>query len=179
MEDIIRPVEKKAKILNYKEKISIAHKVAAAMCHVHSFGILHRDLKTSNVLIGNDFTEIYLIDFGISRVCTSSRMTLNIGTTAMIAPELLGGDGKYSQKADVYSYGIMLWEIYTQSRPYEEITSWVIPTKVMEGYRPHIPEDCPELFRNLMVECWDQSPHKRPSFMEIFQLLDKNIPYCI
>ena len=173
LEEILRPMDESQKVmLDWNAKILITSKICAAMTYIHSLGILHRDLKTSNVLVGNDFDEVYLIDFGISRVL-SSRMTLNVGTTAMIAPELLEGNGKYSEKADVYSFSIMLWEIVSQRRPYEEIGSWEIPGKVMDGYRPTIPKDCLDILEDIIIACWDQNPSKRPSFQDVTDMIEK------
>ncbi|RQM18965.1 hypothetical protein B5M09_008441 [Aphanomyces astaci] len=104
-------------------KTAVAADVADALCFLHSFmpTIIHRDLKSKNVLMGANW-DAKLSDFGISRVAShDNTMTSNIGTVAWIAPEVLTG-GHYSEKADIYSFGVFLSELDTLESPYAEMT---------------------------------------------------------
>ncbi len=85
--------------LSMRSKLVIAMNIAKGMEYLHAIGILHRDLKPSNVLVGAD-DEVAVTDFGISRMRDRGRMTLNVGTIQWIAPEILEGNGKYTETAD-------------------------------------------------------------------------------
>ncbi|KAN0042573.1 hypothetical protein ACTA71_011381 [Dictyostelium dimigraforme] len=162
----------KEKPLAYFTQLSIASDIANAMKHLHSIGVIHRDLKSLNVLITEDFTA-KVIDFGTSRnVDLAKQMTLNLGTSCYMSPELFKGNG-YDETCDVYAFGIVLWEIIARKEPYENINSWSIPVMVAKGERPTIPADCPSEYSKLIKACWADKPKKRPSFKEICDSLKK------
>ncbi|GAM26536.1 hypothetical protein SAMD00019534_097110 [Acytostelium subglobosum LB1] len=158
--------------LPYSLKLSIAIDVANAMEYLHSHGIIHRDLKSGNVLIANDI-KAKVIDFGTSRsIDLSKQMTLNLGTSCWMAPEVFRND-TYTESCDVYSFGIVLWEIYTRTEPYSGINSWSIPVMVTKGERPAIPNDCPSDLSKLMKACWVDKAKKRPKMKEVRLQLTK------
>ncbi|KAM9998727.1 hypothetical protein ACTFIY_008379 [Dictyostelium cf. discoideum] len=160
----------KEKPLAYFTQLSIASDIANAMKHLHSIGVIHRDLKSLNVLITEDFSA-KVIDFGTSRnVDLAKHMTLNLGTSCYMSPELFKGNG-YDETCDVYAFGIVLWEIIARKEPYENINSWSIPVLVAKGDRPTIPADCPSEYSKLIKACWTDKPKKRPSFKEICETL--------
>ncbi|KAM9977831.1 hypothetical protein ACTFIR_011705 [Dictyostelium discoideum] len=162
----------KEKPLAYFTQLSIASDIANAMKHLHSIGVIHRDLKSLNVLITEDFTA-KVIDFGTSRnVDLAKQMTLNLGTSCYMSPELFKGNG-YDETCDVYAFGIVLWEIISRKEPYENINSWSIPVLVAKGERPTIPADCPSEYSKLIKACWIDKSKKRPSFKEICDTLKK------
>ncbi|KAN0006671.1 hypothetical protein ACTFIU_003387 [Dictyostelium citrinum] len=162
----------KEKPLAYFTQLSIASDIANAMKHLHSIGVIHRDLKSLNVLITEDFTA-KVIDFGTSRnVDLAKQMTLNLGTSCYMSPELFKGNG-YDETCDVYAFGIVLWEIIARKEPYENVNSWSIPVMVAKGERPTIPSDCPSEYSKLIKACWADKPKKRPSFKEICDSLKK------
>ncbi|KAK5579991.1 hypothetical protein RB653_000003 [Dictyostelium firmibasis] len=162
----------KEKPLVYFTQISIASDIANAMKHLHSIGVIHRDLKSLNVLITEDYTA-KVIDFGTSRnVDLAKQMTLNLGTSCYMSPELFKGNG-YDETCDVYAFGIVLWEIIARKEPYENVNSWSIPVMVSKGERPTIPADCPSEYSKLIKACWTDKPKKRPSFKEICEVLKK------
>ena len=97
--DVVRDPEI---LFNWRKKVDMALQVASAMEYLHTYGIIHRDLKSLNVLVMRDMT-LKLTDYGTSRVI-SENMTQNVGTVAWIAPEVLESE-TYTVKADVYSFG--------------------------------------------------------------------------
>ena len=142
----------------------IALGVAAGLAYVHSKNMLHRDVKSLNILLdADDFPKI--CDFGLSRVVTrDSFMTPNIGTPQWTAPEVLESKA-YDEKADVYSFGIMLWEMLTRDIPFRGMKEHQIVAAVAKNnYRPVIPSDCPMKLAKLIKLCWDRDPERRPTF---------------
>jgi serine/threonine protein kinase len=157
-------------------KLRVALEVAMGMLYLHNHcNLIHRDLKSLNLLATslNDIVTIKVCDFGVSRVVDRRKtMTGNVGTVSWIAPEVFG-QRKYSEKADVYSFGIVLWELYTRKVPFTDIHSFSIPVAVIKGDRPSIPKDCPAQLKKLIRACWDPKPQKRPSFQRIIELITR------
>lgn len=165
--------------LPWKVRISIAVQASKGMNYLHCHQprpIIHRDLKSPNLLVGDHFLT-KVCDFGLSRVQDNlSKSMTTVGTTCWMAPELLKNDHRYSEKVDVYSMGIVLWEIATRLDPYIGITPIQVITKLLtEDIRPDlksIPEECPRELEELMCLCWATNPSDRPSFGEIITQLD-------
>jgi len=151
-------------------KTIAAFDIARGMQFLHSHQIVHRDLKSLNVLLDSDF-HIRICDFGFSRHASEdSFMTQNIGTPHWMAPELLGSKTSYTSKIDVYAYGIVLWEIATGSIPYNGMDAQHITSQVLhDDIRPALPTEINPVMRDLITQCWDRNPDVRPSFDEIIK----------
>jgi len=160
----------------YPKVLYIAMSVARGMEFLHSCNLIHRDLKSNNLLIKNissPYCEIKICDFGLSRVVDKSKlMTGNVGTVSWIPPEIFEKK-QYNEKCDVYSYGIILWELYYRKIPFADISSFEIPVQVIEGKRPPITKDIPKGYAKLMKICWFGKSSKRPSFTQIIKFLSK------
>jgi serine/threonine protein kinase len=105
-------------------------------------------------------------------------MTSNLGTTAWCAPELLTATSttRYSVKVDVYSFGMVLWELWEKRRPYDELQSrFDITDAIKGGKRPHISDSCPPAFRSIMQRCWQAEPARRPTFKYIERYLKEEL----
>ncbi|EIE23924.1 kinase-like protein [Coccomyxa subellipsoidea C-169] len=159
--------------------------IAAGMDYLHSLGVLHGDLKGANVLLKstNDDPRGYtckLADFGLSRVLETHAThvsTKTYGTLAYMPAELLQ-DGRMSRAADVYSFAMIMWELFACKRLYEGHIASQVFFKVLMGCRPNMPESMPEGFRKLMMDCWDTDATKRPPFEEVhrrLQLLHEDV----
>mmetsp|Transcript_21928 Transcript_21928/g.43922 ORF Transcript_21928/g.43922 Transcript_21928/m.43922 type:complete len:984 (-) Transcript_21928:52-3003(-) len=152
----------------------VASGSARGMCYLHSGcpPVLHRDLKSANILLDESYTA-KLADFGLSRLkAVRSGMTGNCGTVQWMAPEVLCSED-YAEPADVYSFGIILWEMLTQECPYEGMTPIQCALAVLnQNYRPEIPAWCPQPFRALIKNCVERDPKARPTFPQILQALD-------
>jgi len=154
-----------------RKKISLD--IAKGVLYLHSFEIpvLHRDLKSLNILLDDNFNG-KLADFGWTRM-KANVMTCKIGTYQWMAPEVIEGQ-RYTEKADVFSFGIILWELATRKPPYYGIDGTEVSIRVIkENMRPKILEkECPAGFLILMKDCWQREQDKRPSFLQIIERLE-------
>lgn len=153
----------------------IAIDVSRAMDYLHTREppLAHLDLKSLNILISSYQSDALIVakvaDFGLTRVLAPSFKLRNIFNPTWVAVEVLKGE-QYNEMADVYSYAIVLYELYTRQFPfheYEEFRS--LPPIVMEeaiinGLRPSIPASCPPHYASLISRCWDENPSNRPTF---------------
>lgn len=145
-------------------KASIALDVLEAIVYLHSFPspIIHRDLKSKNVLLSASY-EAKLSDFGVSREWqVDTTMTAGIGTMAWIAPEVLRGE-RYTEMADIYSFGVILSELATCIKPFDGVTNALIVLKVTSEEKPDLGQNCPEDIRELADRCLSFNANDRPS----------------
>jgi len=158
--------------LKWQQRLRMARDVAAGMRYLHAREppMLHRDLKSSNLLV-DDAMVVKVSDFGFARIKEDHATMTRCGTPAWSSPEVLQGD-RYDEKADVYSLGIVLWEILTLRHPYDDCNFMQVAIEVMEGKRPDIPRDCDQAYSKLLRKCWRAKPEHRPTMEEAFQSLN-------
>ncbi|KAK3256548.1 hypothetical protein CYMTET_34320 [Cymbomonas tetramitiformis] len=153
------------------ERLRVLHQTCTGMAFLHSFQppILHRDLKSSNVLVDTGL-RCKICDFGLSRSQGSS-MTNTLGTVQWSSPEMLRQED-VTPASDVYSFGVLIWELLTHRVPYDEMNSLNVAVQVAyHGMRLPIPPNCPSKADELMQRCWEEDPAKRPSFSDILDQL--------
>ena len=140
--------------LSWEFRKKMALDIAKGVLYLHSFQppILHRDLKSLNVLLDHA-CNAKLADFGWTRI-KAKVMTSKIGTYQWMAPEVIAGF-KYTEKADVFSFGVILWELATRKPPYYGIEGTEVSKRVVnDDMRPKISErECPAPFLDLMKRC--------------------------
>ncbi|KAJ0785512.1 putative dual-specificity kinase TKL-Pl-4 family [Helianthus annuus] len=166
-------IKNRRKKLAFKVVVQMALDLARGLSYLHSEKIVHRDVKTENMLLDKSRT-IKIADFGVARVEASNPndMTGETGTLGYMAPEVLNGNA-YNRKCDVYSFGICLWEIYCCDMPYPDLSfSEVTSAVVRQNLRPEIPRCCPSSLANVMKRCWDANPDKRPGMEEVVTMLE-------
>lgn len=147
--------------------VSWSKQIAAGMAYLHNHKIIHRDLKSPNVLIGRG-EVVKISDFGTSREWNeiSTRMSF-AGTVAWMAPEIIRNE-PCSEKVDIWSYGVVLWELLSGEIPYKDVDSSAIIWGVgNNSLHLPIPSSCPEGYRLLVKQCWSAKPRNRPSFKHI------------
>ncbi|KAL1138403.1 hypothetical protein AAG570_008467 [Ranatra chinensis] len=159
-----------------------AIQIARGMNYLHDgalISLIHRDLKSSNVLLaeaidGDDFQfkTLKITDFGLAReVYRTTRMSA-AGTYAWMAPEVIKSS-TFSKASDIWSYGVVLWELLTGETPYKGIEALSVAYGVaVNKLTLPIPSTCPKAWKNLMEDCWKSDPHQRPSFENILSYLD-------
>ena len=168
--------------LSYLEVLKVGRDVALGLEYLHPT-VIHRDLKPQNILLDAD-GRAKIIDFGISRTKSpfdSYVKTETGGTPGYMAPEVFDGDGRISEKCDIYSLGIVLCELMARESgwPPEEYrhVAQVIVAVLNHNKRPRIPEECPPELQRLITKCWGAEPARRPSATEVRQQLEFMINY--
>ncbi len=157
-----------------------ATEIARGVEYLHQFKYIHRDLKSGNVLLMEDLTA-KICDFGSAKQVqmenVSTVQTSRTGTYKWRSPEAIRGE-KVSSSWDVYSYGIMLWELVTHKIPFSHLNlripgkEFELQTKISDGERPPIPDSCDPNLASLMRHCWAEDPGSRPTFTEILTALE-------
>ncbi|KAL5997668.1 hypothetical protein ACLOJK_008598 [Asimina triloba] len=163
------------KPLPLEKIIAFSLDIARAMEYVHSQGFIHRDLKPENILFDED-SCLKVADFGIACEAAHRESIAEAedpGTYRWMAPEMIKHKC-YSQKVDVYGFGLVLWEMVTGTIPYEEMTPVQAAYAVVnKDLRPEIPVDCPVALQALIKQCWSTCPEKRPEFWQIVKVLEQ------
>ena len=162
--------------LKLHEIIRYALGVAMGLDYLHKINIIHRDIKTANLLLDEN-NVVKIADFGVARIQPSdgSTMTAETGTYRWMAPEVIAHQF-YNEKADVYSFGVMVWELMSGGEvPYPGYTPLQAAVGVVQrGLRPTISSTCNPVVAQVMQHCWAANPTERPSFEQIIGLL-KNV----
>ena len=160
--------------LTFSHRVRFALDAARGMHYLHTSNpvILHRDLKSDNLLVTDDLT-VKVADFGLTRFLSEGKQMTQVGTPMWMAPEIIQGR-QYTQKADVYAFGIILWEVLTRLEPYEDKEPMQIVLEVVnQQLRPHLPSELRDSpLVPLMEECWQQEPGLRPSFHQCVMRLE-------
>ncbi|XP_049913666.1 tyrosine-protein kinase SRK2 [Epinephelus moara] len=159
----------KGATLRVPDQIEMAAQVASGMAFLELQNYIHRDLAARNVLVGeNNICKV--ADFGLARVFMKENENVyeaKEGTKFPVkwtAPEAIH-DNKFSIKSDVWSFGILLYEIMTFGQmPYPGMTNYQVVQRVPQGYRMSSPANCPKVMYDIMMDCWKENEQERPTF---------------
>ncbi|XP_041872065.1 ephrin type-A receptor 7 [Corvus kubaryi] len=153
--------------------------IAAGMRYLADMGYVHRDLAARNILVNSNLV-CKVSDFGLSRVIEDDPEAVYTTTGGKIpvrwtAPEAIQYR-KFTSASDVWSYGIVMWEVMSYGeRPYWDMSNQDVIKAIEEGYRLPAPMDCPAGLHQLMLDCWQKERGERPKFEQIVGILDKMI----
>ncbi|KAK6127036.1 hypothetical protein DH2020_039214 [Rehmannia glutinosa] len=168
-------LQKKDRTIDRRKRLIIAMDAAFGMEYLHGKNIVHFDLKCENLLVNmrDPHRPVCKIgDLGLSKVKQHTLVSGGVrGTLPWMAPELLSGKSNMvTEKIDVYSFGICMWELLTGDEPYTDMhCASIIGGIVNNSLRPQIPTWCDPEWKSLMESCWASDPSQRPSFSEIAQ----------
>ncbi|XP_050886581.1 serine/threonine-protein kinase STY17 isoform X4 [Lathyrus oleraceus] len=159
-------------VLTLPSLLKVAIDVSQGVKYLHQNNIIHRDLKTANLLMDEKGQVVKVADFGVARLQDQSGiMTAETGTYRWMAPEVIQHK-PYNHKADVFSFGIILWELLTRKLPYEDLSPLQAAVGVVhKDLRPEIPRDAHPKLVELLHWCWHKDPSLRPEFSEVLKFL--------
>ncbi|KAG4157384.1 hypothetical protein ERO13_D02G059700v2 [Gossypium hirsutum] len=171
---LFRLLQRNAAKLERKRRVHMALDIARGMNYLHHCNptIVHRDLKSSNLLVDKNWT-VKVGDFGLSRLKHATFLTTKTGkgTPQWMAPEVLRNEPS-DEKSDIYSFGVILWELATGKIPWENLNSMqVIGTVGFMNQRLEIPKDLDPLWASIIESCWLSDPRSRPTFLELMDKL--------
>ena len=156
-------------------RLRVLRDIALGLSVLHAHELLHRDLKSLNILLDAD-GRAKLCDFGLSTLKSQAKETRDVGTLLWNAPEVLQGKAA-TMASDVYSFAIICWEVVTRRLPYKDSTTGHIKKSFAEhvqgGEREIIPTDCPPELAAVIKACWAQDPCQRPTASQVAQILEE------
>jgi len=159
-------------------KVKMVKQASKGMYFLHSSGIVHRDLKSMNLLLDSKW-NVKVSDFGLTQFKEQLKKEGEDGgdrpaSIQWTAPEVLNESPNINfEAADVYSFGIILWEVLTRMEPFTGMTPAAVAVAVLrDNLRPVIPEEAPPDYTSLITNCWDRDPTVRPHFLEILTRLE-------
>ncbi|ETO31434.1 protein kinase, partial [Reticulomyxa filosa] len=172
--------ESTRRFFTFREVIGMMCQAAKGILHLHEAKIVHRDIAARNILL--DFIPVrelkgsrvraVVCDFGLSRIAEGGAERGNftetkVGPIKWMSPESICGN-LYNTKTDAYSFGILMWEVFTGSEPYPDLPKISVAYHVLhKNYRPNVPNSWPPPLQYLIQRCWQTQPEYRPTFSEI------------
>jgi hypothetical protein len=155
--------------LTQRKLLIVARDIADGVAHLHAHSIVHRDLAARNLLV-NSKRVVKVADFGLARITNedqyASTVDASAGPAKWMAPETIE-KGKFSPAGDVWSFGVVLWELATGKRPFADMTAAAAAVAIAKGQRLPRPADISDEMWALMQSCWHTDPHKRPAMTQI------------
>ncbi|GMP76319.1 hypothetical protein CsSME_00033054 [Camellia sinensis var. sinensis] len=171
---LFRLLQRNTTRLDWRRRVHMALDVARGMNYLHHYNppIIHRDLKSSNLLVDKNWT-VKVGDFGLSRLKHETYLTTKTGkgTPQWMAPEVLRNESS-DEKSDVYSFGVVLWELATEKIPWDNLNSMqVIGAVGFMNQQLEIPKDVDPQWASIIESCWHSEPQCRPTFQELLERL--------
>ncbi|KAL3681993.1 hypothetical protein R1sor_000015 [Riccia sorocarpa] len=171
---LFRLLHRNTQGLDWKRRLRMALDVARGLNYLHNTTppIVHRDLKSSNLLVDKNWT-VKVGDFGLSRLKHSTYLSAKSGrgTPQWMAPEVLRNEPS-TERSDVYSFGVILWELATEEIPWNGLNPMqVVGVVGFMNRRLQIPDNIDKKYAQLIETCWDSDPNSRPSFEELVSIL--------
>lgn len=164
--------------LSNNDILNLAKGISSGMLHIHQHSIIHHDIRSANILLDDHWTP-KIGDFGLAQLDSCIQPGTGVGSLRWMAPEVFRKE-KYDQKADIYSFSMVMIEMLTGSVPFENDAPTQVSQRASnssENRRPTIPSSCPSELSTLIRECWDPFPEKRPSSEKLVEILKGISPF--
>lgn len=169
----------KSELLSGKDLWDIAIRIAQGLADLHRNGYIHRDLKSQSILF-DEHGRARISDIGLRQLKMASATITQGHSCSSIrwnAPECFDDNPRITDRSDIYSYGMILWELLTGEIPFKHISKeHIVISKVHSGVREKIPETCHPLWREIIESCWEATPTRRPSAIKILDRLMASRP---
>ncbi|RHZ88737.1 hypothetical protein Glove_21g104 [Diversispora epigaea] len=164
--------------INWNDKLFLLFEIAYNFRGFHNLDIVHQDFHPGNILLDNLKVSLHISDFGLSKIVgqnlENSKKRIIFGVLPYIAPEVLCGE-EYTKAADVYSFGMIAYELITGFAPYYDMPhDRNLALQICDGLRPKIPFHIPKLITRIIMRCWDARVAHQPTFEELGEKLDKS-----
>jgi serine/threonine protein kinase len=165
-------------MLTWGQKLLMLKDIALGLEEIHSMKLIHRDFHSGNILQSisksDGTSKTFVTDLGLCRPVNQTLKNISekrdvYGVMPYIAPEILRRTHDYNESSDIYSFGIIMWEILHEKSPFNNIPHNVnLAIKICEGLRPRIEKRrVPKWYIDLMIRCWNKDPLKRPDILEV------------
>src|SRR6266498_4489173 len=160
--------------IKWNEKLNILKNIVYGLNHLHNQKIIHRDFHSGNILYENEI-DIVISDLGISKSSIDNDDNEIYGVISYVAPEILQGK-EYTTASNIYSFGMIMWELMTGRMPFcDQKYDIELTINICKGFRPPVISNAPKGYIELMQECWNSDPNKRPTANYISDIFDEKI----
>src|SRR2546423_852693 len=154
--------------ITWKKRIQITANMLNALNRIHDENAVHRDLHSGNILYSQTYDYWYISDLGFCGPANKPTGSI-YGNLPYIAPEVITGKG-YTFASDIYSIGMLMCEISSGQPPFSDREhDDSLAKNIVNGIRPKIVPGIPLEYKNLMIQCWDANPAKRPTTKSLFE----------
>src|SRR5437763_10551236 len=152
--------------LTLKDRISMFYDLCGSLYYIHEKDLIHCDLHSGNVLVQEG--ACFITDFGLCGPVDDESSNKIYGITPYIAPEVLRRNKKNTKESDVYSIGMLMWEIFSGHPPFDDRAhDYHLILDICKGLRPQILPNMPKDYVEMMKKSWDDDPSKRPTILEL------------
>ncbi|RHZ75724.1 hypothetical protein Glove_212g227 [Diversispora epigaea] len=163
------------KELTWEDKIKNLYYIALGLARIHETGLMHKDFHSGNIVNETKISS-YITDFGLCKPVTENDPEKIYGVIPYMAPETLNR-GEYTQASDIYSFGMIMYELFTSYPPYYNMPhDEKLVILICDGHKPEIKCEIPQSLKDLMEKCWNTNPSNRPTADELesqlFQYFD-------
>ncbi|GBB99593.1 hypothetical protein RclHR1_35790001, partial [Rhizophagus clarus] len=159
--------------LKWEDKLQLLKKIILGLKVIHESNLTHGDFHDGNILLSDDYNEVFVIDLGLCKPINDSQNSDIYGVVPYMAPEILRSN-PYTSASDIYSFSMIMWEFTSGSPPYKyKAHDYHLILSICEGERPEIIENTPKCYIDLMKKCWDLDPSNRPTITMLENIISE------